>query len=90
VTTHDRAPRGVVPVLLLLAVLGVVSLFFSALQYQQTRSATRADVDRNARLTHEVRQAVFELCEKAAEIATSAGLTVEPCKVPDPLDLEAP
>lgn len=86
--TPHRAPRGLIVVLGVLIVVGVASLFFSALQYQAQQSASRASVDRNAQLTYEVHLGVYEVCLKAVEIAERAGIPVSPCEKPEPLDLE--
>jgi hypothetical protein len=84
---HPR-PRGLLIVLAALIVLGVVSLFFSALQYQTSKAASRADVDRNARLTQEVQVGVHQLCVMAADIARQAHLHPADCLKPSNLDFE--
>lgn len=85
---EHHAPRGLIVILGLLMIVGVVSLFISALQYQTSRSATRADVDRNAELSQKVLEGVYQTCLKANEIGEAAGLTVTPCTKPEPLIIE--
>lgn len=81
---HPR-PKGLLAILTILVVVGVVSLFFSALQYQTSRQASRADVDRNARLTQQVQVGVHQLCVMAADIARQAHLHPAECITPTTL-----
>lgn len=94
VSDHEvYKPRGLLVLLALAIVVGILSLGSTVRYGQAQQQASREDVEANRaiierveknqqeieRLAIEQKQLIYELCEKAVQIAKAANITTDPC-----------
>lgn len=95
-TGNEGRPLGLLALIALGIVVGLLSLFATVQVGRDRQLAEREDVQRNGtilmrvesqtehleRLSREQKQDLYELCEKAVQIAEAAGIATEPCAQP--------